>query len=982
MYLLLLKFLGTLSGNCDLLVEKLAFSNRRNRRKAGRLMTALGLAEKGFHIAPRLSPLIKGDDGLLRRRGLGASSLKQEKPEPKKGFLQKLREKFKNKRIHHEEATWQGLEQLEKRVLLSASNGSEILQDDSTSTVIDVPLQPQESSEDVKSDSILETVEALSLNSLAIINWDVQDPQTMINGLPIGTAHVILDGDRDGVQQIAEILANYSDLDAVHIFSHGQAGSISLGNTTLSTENYFLYDSELESWGNALSEDGDILFYGCDVAGNEAGVNFLGELAALTGADVAASDDITGKDGDWVLEVESGEIDTNEIVIEPFNFSLTPVAGNNFRPMGELIDSTATSTISINNIFNNDSDTDTSHAFWLTSGTTGTETRISAYGTLEINRATGFVLYTLNNTNPTINGLDVGQRINDVFFYTITDGAVTDSARIRIRINGRNDSPVGVDDTASITELMDDSSTNSVSGGDILANDSDPEGHDFNLTTTGTTTMVGLYGTIEIKESDGTYKYFLDNNIAAVNELGTASAPLFDTFTYFITDTSIPGSPGGTGNIIITINGINDSPTAVSNTETITELVDDLSPGVISYTASAGLLSDDIDPEDNLSVKASSTGTQTSDYGTVNINSDGSYSYTLNNTSTKVQKLTSGSTVTDEFDYTITDSSNSDSAQVRIVIKGKEDSPIAVDDAASITELFDSTAINSVNGSDILANDSDPEENSFSLTSGTAGTTTFAATYGTFYIYRSDGTFKYDLNNANATVNALNTGDTLTDTFAYVITDSNTNTGMGNIIVTINGVNDTPTFVDDSATITELVDSTATSTISVTATSGMLANDSDPEDNLSVKNPGPSSGNYGNLTVNIDGSYSYILDNTNTTVNALGTATTLTETFTYTITDGAFSDTTVLKIYINGANDSPAPVNDTSSITELVDSTATNTVLQNSALAFTDPESDTPLTVIAGDIGDHTGSFGTLTLNANGSYSYNLDDANATVNAL
>lgn len=57
--------------------------------------------------------------------------------------------------------------------------------------------------------------------------------------------------------------------------------------------------------GSALTEDGDILLYGCNVAEGNAGVNFIGRLAQVTGADIAASIDATGatdKGGNWVLE--------------------------------------------------------------------------------------------------------------------------------------------------------------------------------------------------------------------------------------------------------------------------------------------------------------------------------------------------------------------------------------------------------------------------------------------------------------------------------------------------------------------------------------------------------------------------------------------------------------------------------------------------------------------------------------------------------
>ena len=78
------------------------------------------------------------------------------------------------------------------------------------------------------------------------------------------------------------------------------------------------------------------------------------------------------------------------------------------------------------------------------------------------------------------------------------------------------------------------------------------------------------------------------------------------------------------------------------------------------------------------------------------------------------------------------------------------------------------------------------------------------------------------------------------------------------------------------------------------------------------------SGTYGSLTLNADGSYTYVVDNTNATVQALRTtAQSVNESFTYTVTDtaGATSSTT-LTITITGANDAPVGVADVSTAVE------------------------------------------------------------------
>lgn len=71
------------------------------------------------------------------------------------------------------------------------------------------------------------------------------------------------------------------------------------------------YTSQLAEIGSYLGEGGDIRLYGCDIGAGAAGQTLVDELARLTGADIAASDDLTGAaalDGDWDLEVTTGDV--------------------------------------------------------------------------------------------------------------------------------------------------------------------------------------------------------------------------------------------------------------------------------------------------------------------------------------------------------------------------------------------------------------------------------------------------------------------------------------------------------------------------------------------------------------------------------------------------------------------------------------------------------------------------------------------------
>ncbi|MGD2172829.1 MAG: DUF4347 domain-containing protein, partial [Gammaproteobacteria bacterium] len=124
---------------------------------------------------------------------------------------------------------------------------------------------------------------------------------------------LVLDRDRDGIEQISQYLKEYKDLDAVHIISHGSDGSIELGNTRLDSDSLEANNLSIALWANAFTDIGDILIYGCDLAATETGQGLIDELGALTLTDVAASDDLTGagsQGGDWLLEYRAGTVES------------------------------------------------------------------------------------------------------------------------------------------------------------------------------------------------------------------------------------------------------------------------------------------------------------------------------------------------------------------------------------------------------------------------------------------------------------------------------------------------------------------------------------------------------------------------------------------------------------------------------------------------------------------------------------------------
>lgn len=181
----------------------------------------------------------------------------------------------------------------------------------------------------------------MSKKSVVFIDSRVADYQTIIAALPIDTDWYLLGRNSDGVSQIQSILSRYSGLDSIHIISHGSAGAIQIGSGQLSNQNLAEYQSQLAAIGQSLTETGDILLYGCNVAQGDVGQSFVETLANFTGADVAASTDLTGATtlgGNWILETGTGTIDNSSIQPIDYSDALSPRVVFNGKGGGGYID--------------------------------------------------------------------------------------------------------------------------------------------------------------------------------------------------------------------------------------------------------------------------------------------------------------------------------------------------------------------------------------------------------------------------------------------------------------------------------------------------------------------------------------------------------------------------------------------------------------------------------------------------------------------
>ena len=151
-------------------------------------------------------------------------------------------------------------------------------------------------------------------------------------------------------------------------------------------------------------------------------------------------------------------------------------------------------------------------------------------------------------------------------------------------------------------------------------------------------------------------------------------------------------------------------------------------------------------------------------------------------------------------------------------------------------------------------------------------------------------------------------------------------------------------------------------------------------------------GTYGQLTLNANGSYTYVANQS--AADDLDAGDIVYDYFNYTVTDGDETDIAVITITVVGVNDTPVAVDDTDSVNE--DATVTKTGSQDDALYDdTDADDSDSLTVtaIAPSGGSTstvsegstyasggttvTGTYGTLTIGADGSYTYTADQSAA-----
>ena len=191
-----------------------------------------------------------------------------------------------------------------------------------------VGVHPCESSPPLQPISTAHSIRSGEAREIAFIDFDLADVVTLAASGRAGVEIVLLDPATDELAQISAHLAKRGNIAAVHIVSHGEPGAIRLGRARVDAARLAREAAQFSEWRRALAPGGDILLYGCEVAAGSEGRRFMDALAQATGADIAASTDLTGaanRGGNWTLEAWSGDIATRALAIDAYHGLLTVV---------------------------------------------------------------------------------------------------------------------------------------------------------------------------------------------------------------------------------------------------------------------------------------------------------------------------------------------------------------------------------------------------------------------------------------------------------------------------------------------------------------------------------------------------------------------------------------------------------------------------------------------------------------------------------
>ncbi|MCG8909931.1 retention module-containing protein, partial [Pseudomonas sp. DP-17] len=485
--------------------------------------------------------------------------------------------------------------------------------------------------------------------------------------------------------------------------------------------------------------------------------------------------------------------------------------------------------------------------------------------------------------------------------YSVTDQYGAKSAStLTITVIGTNDAPVAKAASASVNE-------DKTSGGTLTATDID-DGH-------------ALYFSLKdaapngfTLNADGTWSF--DGNHADYQKLG-AGETLELQIKFIVTD-----DKGATDEnvLTLTVNGSDDAA-VISGAKIVN--VDETDAPIIT---TGKLDASDVDGPDTFQAQTNVAGK----YGTFNLGTDGNWTYVAKEA---YNELKAGETLTDTFTVKAADGTSS---SVTVNIVGTNDAPTAYDDSITIDEN------GRVNGKVPAATDPDGKVSGYQLV------TDVGQGNGSLN-FNSSGTYHFE---PGSDFDHLAAGQSQVVTFTYQAKDDNgALSEPRTITITVTGSN-------DAAVISGVKSSSVNETDAPISTGGKL-NASDVDSPATFQAQSDVAGKYGTFNLGTDGAWTYVASSA---YNELKVGQSYTDTFTVKTADGTSATVTV---NIVGTNDNPVAFDGTAATDE-------NSVFNGQVPSATDVDGTIASYQLASDV---AAGKGTLTFNADGSYSFNPGSA-------
>ncbi len=473
------------------------------------------------------------------------------------------------------------------------------------------------------------------------------------------------------------------------------------------------------------------------------------------------------------------------------------------------------------------------------------------YGDMSVD-SNGTWTYGLRNADANVQALAVGETHDETFTIVVTDDkGATDTQTVTVKVTGTNDAPVAQDVTLEVNQLG--------NGGFDSLPDFDGWNVDLSLTNATLPNGSSFYCSTAVVDRSGTA--ISGDDAVAVLEFGAqVPTPGGTGFGPTITSDAFDGQAGDTVRFVYELSSSGDYARGNgyirdADTGAIVQTIFDYqtpfsgSTGVQqvdltlaqsgefiidfrvgSYDATfgyyvgaklelgfAGIIRDGLsedtpftfageeflsgvtDIDGGAPVLHSVSATSANGASVVIVAGDVVY-----DPSGALDHLAAGEELIDTFEFTVSDGNGGfDTATASIKVIGENDGPVAVADSNSGSEGNESIASVAITG-DVLANDTDVDSASSGFTVTTAGVIT--GSYGTLTL-NADGTYSYAIDDSNAAVDALNVGDSLTESFNYTMSDNqagNPLTSSSTLEITINGTNDAPVAQDVTLEVNQL----------------------------------------------------------------------------------------------------------------------------------------------------------------------------------